>query len=67
MVLFEMRRENISGSICNAQQMSSKRPPQKHIWTHEQAFQPYRGSDGNSIFSYRLTWGIWKHPTVALC
>lgn len=41
--------------------------PQKYIWTHEQAFQPYRGSDGNSIFSYRLTWGIWKHPTLALC
>lgn len=42
-------------------------PPQKHIWAHELAFHPYQGSDWNSIFSYKLTWGIWKYPTIALC
>lgn len=54
------------GSVCNSQQMFSKRAPQGHSWMHSLTFQPHRVSDQYSVFSYKLTWGLWKHPTISV-
>lgn len=54
------------GSVCNSQQMFSKRAPQEHTWMPSLACQPHRVSDRYSVFSYKLTWGLWKHPTISV-